>query len=77
VRVQDRVAAMTIADALELARQMGLSRRTRIVECFAREQHDLQTISMSPVRVDYCRHCGSLFADDVLLNSPPAPRYGR
>ena len=65
---------MTISDALELARQMGRSRRMRIVECFARERHDLHTISISPVRVDYCRHCGSLFADDVLLNSPPAPQ---
>ena len=68
---------MTIADALELIRQMGRTRGKRFADCSARERHDLHTISMSPVRVDYCRHCGSLFVDNLMLNAPPATRIKR
>jgi hypothetical protein len=64
---------MIIAEAIRLSGEMGLARCQRFLECLDGRLHDLVTISLQHVRVEYCRHCGSLFADDVLINSPLPP----
>jgi hypothetical protein len=67
-----------IAEALQLARQMGRTRRLRrLAQCRTREFHQLLAISVQHVRIDYCQHCGSVFVDGVIMNPPFAQAVRR
>ena len=69
---------MIIAEALELAMQMGRDcRQRRFAQCVTRQRHHLLTISMREVRVDYCQHCGCLLVDGLVVNPPLTPDRNR
>ena len=64
---------MLIADALKHACLIR-DRPRRFAECLTGRGHDLSPISLQQIRVEYCRHCGCLFAEGLVMNSRVVPQ---